>query len=192
MELNNDANKSFSQARRFYHSRKYREAFALYLLLAERGNTECQSFVGWMYFKGEGVVKAYDEAKRWISLAAQSGDRNAQYSLGLLHQLLGDYEKALAPYTKAAESGHSAAYYQLGKMYYAGLGVKKNQEKAYEFFETGARKGHIFARRQRSVMLIKGYKGIVFIPVGIALFVINILVGGWIAITETYSEKTYS
>ena len=191
MELNNDAD-SFSQARRFYNSGKHREAFALYLLLAKRGNIECQTFVGWMYFKGEGVVKDYDEAERWISLAADSGDRNAQYSLGLMHQLLGDYKNAIALYTKAAESGHSAAYYQLGKIYYAGLGVGKNHGKAYEFFETSARKGHIFARRERSLMLIKGYKGLVFIPIGIALFIINILVGGWTAITETYSEKTYS
>jgi TPR repeat protein len=191
MESNND-NITFDEAKHLYYRREFGKAFALYRILAERGNIECQTFVGWMYFKGEGVAKDYDEAKRWISLAADSGDRNAQYSFGLMYQLLGDYENAMVLYQRAAVLGHSAACYQLGKMYYAGLGVRENHVKAYEFFETSARMGHIFAKRQLSLMLIKGYKGLAFIPIGLVLFVINIFVGGWTAITETYSEKTYS
>ena len=184
--------KTIEEAKRLYDRKEYEKAFALYLILAERGNMECQTFVGWMYFKGEGVAKDHIEAKSWISRAANTGDRNAQYSFGVMCHLLGDYQNALVFYTKAAASGHSAAYYQLGEMYYAGLGVEMNYVKAYEFFETGAKMGHIFAKRQLSLMLIKGFKGLPYIPAGIALFVVNIFTGGWAAITDTYSEKTYS
>ncbi len=38
-----------------------------------------------MYEKGNGVPQDYKEAVRWYRLAAEQGDADAQYNLGLMH-----------------------------------------------------------------------------------------------------------
>ena len=38
-----------------------------------------------MYADGDGVPQDYAEALRWYGLAAEQGDANAQYGLGLMY-----------------------------------------------------------------------------------------------------------
>jgi len=38
-----------------------------------------------MYYIGEGVPKYHMEAAKWYKLAAQQGDADAQYNLGLMY-----------------------------------------------------------------------------------------------------------
>ena len=45
-------------------------------------------------------------------------------------------------YTKAAEQGDQKAQYYLGEMYQDGKGVKKNGNKALEWWEKSARQGY--------------------------------------------------
>ena len=40
-----------------------------------------------MYYKGEGVAQDYKEAVKWYRLAAEQGNANAQYILGLMYCL---------------------------------------------------------------------------------------------------------
>ena len=50
---------------------------------AEQGDAEAQSLLGYMYINGEGVLKDYKEAVKWIRKAAEQGYAEAQYNLGL-------------------------------------------------------------------------------------------------------------
>lgn len=50
---------------------------------ANNGSLESQKALSLMYFQGKGVIQDYQEAAKWMSLAAKQGDPDAQYSLGL-------------------------------------------------------------------------------------------------------------
>ncbi len=52
----------------------YKEAFRLWLPLAEQGNASAQSSLGLMYEKGQGVPQDYALAHMWFSLADYNGD----------------------------------------------------------------------------------------------------------------------
>ena len=68
------------------HKRKdYKEAFRLFLPLAEQGNTQAQSNLGLMYDKGQGVPQDDKEAVKWWRLSAEQRNERAQYNLSLMH-----------------------------------------------------------------------------------------------------------
>ena len=96
---------------------------------------------------------------------AKSGDVESQVFVGWLYSKgcksvgkdLKIAKKWLEP---AAELGYSAAYYQLGKMYFTGMHVEKNVGLAHEYFNNASKLGHIFAKREIALMKIKGYEGV--------------------------------
>ena len=66
------------------HKRKdYKEAFRLFLPLAEQGNVTAQYNLGHMHEKGKGVPQDYKEAVRLYRLSAEQGDADAQLKLGV-------------------------------------------------------------------------------------------------------------
>jgi TPR repeat protein len=46
----------------------YAEAARLYRILAEQGNADAQSNLGFMYSNGHGVPQDYAQAMKWLSL----------------------------------------------------------------------------------------------------------------------------
>ena len=62
-----------------------------------------------MYRNGEGVPQDYAEAVKWYRLAAEQGDADAQYNLGLMYDngngVPQDYKEAVKWYRLAAEQG---------------------------------------------------------------------------------------
>jgi len=56
----------------------YERSYKLFLPLAEGGNAEAARYVGLMKFSGKGTNKSIDDARQWLSVAAQKGDRVAQ------------------------------------------------------------------------------------------------------------------
>jgi len=50
-------------------------------LLAEQGDAEAQLNLGDMYSDGEGIAKDDREAVKWYRLAAEQGNKIAQYSI---------------------------------------------------------------------------------------------------------------
>ncbi len=86
-----------------------------------------------MYDKGEGVPQDYAKAMQWYQKAANQGDADAQFNLGVMYYegegAPQDYAKALQWYQKAANQGDAQAQYNLGFMYYKGeVGVDISQE----------------------------------------------------------------
>jgi hypothetical protein len=54
--------------------------------LAEQGNARVQTYLGFMYDRGEGVAQDYVEAGRWFRLAAEQGYAYAQNNLGRMYR----------------------------------------------------------------------------------------------------------
>ena len=66
-------------------SKDYEGAYKIFWPLANSGNAEAARYVGLMKFSGKGTVKSLQEAKQWLSVAAQKGDE-------LSGQILKKYE----------------------------------------------------------------------------------------------------
>ncbi len=76
----------------------------------------------------------------------KNNDPVALCYMGKKHKKEGDYEKALEYHTKAIELGDVDAHACLGNLYYNGLGVQKDEEKAIHHLEQAAIDGHPQAR----------------------------------------------
>jgi TPR repeat protein len=98
----------------------------------EEGNTA--------YLKGD-----YAAAVREWTPAAQAGQSNAEYSLGLLdYEGLGvakDYQTAFSWVGRAARQGHAAAQYALGTMHVEGKGTEVDYQVAAVWFAKAGKKG---------------------------------------------------
>ncbi|GAA3264647.1 hypothetical protein GCM10017706_26460 [Lactococcus lactis subsp. hordniae] len=92
----------------------------------------------------------------WIS--AELGQSKAQYTLGLDYYQKKNYTKAQSWLVKASNQKNADAENTLGVMYLNGLGVKKDVQKATDFFQSSAEQGNKFAAEHlgRSTILDKG------------------------------------
>ena len=52
----------------------YNKAYSLFFPLAKAGNAEAARYIGLMKFMGKGTNKDINEARQWLSVAAQKGD----------------------------------------------------------------------------------------------------------------------
>jgi TPR repeat protein len=90
---------------------------------------------------------AYIETMR---KAAEAGDADAQYDLGLMYHdgegVPEDYVEAVKWFRKAAEQGHAAAQFYLGIAYHGGVGVPKDDAEAVKWLRKAAEQGHARAQ----------------------------------------------
>ena len=68
-----------------YNRQDFTTAARLFFPLAERGNAQAQSRLGFMYEYGFGVPKNYEAAAWWTMQAAAQAEASAQYRLGLMY-----------------------------------------------------------------------------------------------------------
>lgn len=82
---------------------------ALYLLAAQKGYAPARNYIGFRFYKGEGVDKNLDSAVYWIQKAADQGDITAAANLGYLYadspDFIHDEEEAVKWLSKAIEGG---------------------------------------------------------------------------------------
>ena len=84
-----------------------------------------------------------EEAARYWTPLAESGDKVAQASLGLLYQtgqgVSQDHHRAIALFRASARQGYPFAFTALGASYHDGLGVTINKPAAMMWFLLAAR-----------------------------------------------------
>ena len=161
-----------------YQRKDYKEAFRLWLPLAEQGNHHAQYRLGVMYGNGRGgfptrpkrsgqvaieVSRAKESREaqslirasyqKWHKQAEEQGDSYAQRFLGAIFYLgLGvtqDYAEAAKWYKKAAEQGDSGAQNILGAMYERGKGIPKDYVEAYKWFSISGESGNGYGHEYR-------------------------------------------
>jgi cell division ATPase FtsA len=86
---------------------------------------------GYWYLAKGGIPAVVQEES--VEVAVQN-DAQAQYQMGLKHETAQDYRQAFESYKRAADTGLADAQNKLGKMYYYGLGVEKNDDISAEWF----------------------------------------------------------
>ena len=89
------------------------EAMNLFRKAAEQGHIDAHTFLGDMYFFGEGVPQDYAEAVKWYRKVAEQGDDVAQFKLGEMYKeekgVPKDMTEATKWIRKAAQQGHEYA-----------------------------------------------------------------------------------
>ncbi len=97
-------------------------------------------------FCRESPPKSKGEAKKLAKKRVKANDPDALHQMGVRHDDVGDYRKALGYYTKAAALGHVYAHFCLSVMYQEGQGVETDKKRSVYHLEEAAIGGHADAR----------------------------------------------
>ena len=91
---------------------------------------------------------------------AESGNLESQLELAQYYRWdkkgNPNFEEALKWYSMAAEQGDSAAFNNLGCMYFMGDGVEESPEKAFKLFQISAQEGNDSSQYSVGAMLYEG------------------------------------
>ncbi len=96
-----------------------------------------------------------------LAAEAESGDAQAQFQMGLLHErgaggVKRDFAKAFLWYAKAAPQGNIAAQNNLATLYTRGKGVERNHEEAVKWYRVAAMAGNDGAQNNLGWMYQNG------------------------------------
>jgi len=144
-----------------YESGDYETALREWVPLAEQGDINAQTNLGFMYSEGQGVPQDYNTAVKWYTLAAEQGGMDAQTSLGWMYKMGDgvpqDYKTAAKWYTLAAEQGAANGQFVLGLMYENGEGVLQDYKTAAKWYTLAAEQGFEMAQFFLGLIYLNGY-----------------------------------
>ena len=108
--------------------------------MAERGDRQAQLRLGLHYEAGEGVAQDFVQAAHWYKKSARDELTRSYFSMVHDDEMVSPL--AWRSEMKDSVSGLSDAKFALGRMYYLGRGVEKNDKKARKWFRRAAVTGH--------------------------------------------------
>lgn len=168
---------------------KYEEAIPLLRSLAKGGSEYACVYLAWLYQNGLGVPQDHHEAQTWYRVVADTGSPIGQHYLGSLLRKLNQFEEAFTWHKRSADAGYLPAIYRLSRMYAYGQGVTKDKNLAQKYLSDAAALGHLFAKRDIAIQMLKGRFGYQKIPIGFLQWVAVLAEGLFLAITTPNSEK---
>lgn len=128
-------------------------ALPWYLKAAQSGVAEAQVRLAELYAEGQGVEQDEEEALVWFGKAAEQGDDEGQFALGLHHEeVLGDNGTASVWYEKSAHQGNADAQYRLGLLLLGEPGVVRHPVRAWMFLSLAADGGLEESAEARDVL----------------------------------------
>ena len=127
------------------------ESLAQVMIWVEKEKPWAQVLLASMYLYGNcGLSKSYQRAKELYEMAAEQGEPNARFALGIMYEtgqgVDQSIERANEYYETAARQGHGQAMFNIGNAYYNGRGVDLSFTKASAFWKIGAEQGHVNAQ----------------------------------------------
>ncbi|MBT4220081.1 MAG: sel1 repeat family protein [Rhodospirillaceae bacterium] len=156
----NVAPTQLQKAENAYFSENYEKALSEFKLLAQEGSTSAHTYLGVMYYFGNGTTKDYSAAIKWWKLAASQGDASAQLNIGLMHYrgegVSKNYEAAIQWLFLAADQGNPHAQTMMGQMYYNGEAVSKDFNTAFKWYKNAASNGDSTAQNMLGIMYSEG------------------------------------
>jgi len=108
---------------------------------ARSGDAIAQFNLARMYDAGIGVRRNAKKAQEWYLVAAQSGNAEAQNSVGSMLQDRRKYSEAREWFEKASAQAHPQGTNNLAFLYDLGLGVPRDRAKAKELYISAAKLG---------------------------------------------------
>ncbi len=147
-----DEQKEFKKARHLTSQGQHKDAFSIYLALAEKENNALAQFnTGLNYQNGWGRPEDPVSACQWFEKAAARSIPMAQQLSGDcflqgIHTETPKPETAALWYERASNNGLLSATCLLGKLYLVGTGVDKDRDKGIALCIDAAQKGAITAQ----------------------------------------------
>lgn len=149
--------KIYQKALEDYDIKKFDEALSLATYFVNEG-ADCQNpsemkcetlqmFIADMYYGGKGTVKNVPEAKKYWTMAAKHGSKRAMTTLAKVLYNEKNYKEALSLLNEAAEKGDHSAMGLIGRMYFEGKGVPKDNCLANEWLQKAVDGGDEDAKR---------------------------------------------
>jgi hypothetical protein len=139
------------------HKGDYLTAFREFRSLAENGHANAQIQLGIMYEMGLGVKQDYTEASKWYQRAAIQGDKTAGKKLLEMRKkgLTTTFQPAV-PDSWQGNTTEPQSQYDIGIMYFKGIGIGRDYAIAYRWLHMAANQGHAKAQNDLAVLLSKG------------------------------------
>ena len=120
----------------------YLTAFSLALPQAEGGDAAAQTLIAEIYERGLGISKDTKQAAIWYEIAANSGNREAQFAFGVKlmkgQDVEQNVERGLELMQKAAEAGHPVANYNYANHIIDQRPTSAGYRQALPFYEKAA------------------------------------------------------
>jgi uncharacterized protein len=111
-----DRDTLFKEADDLFEKGEHVEAFELFRMLAECGDSSAMTRLAVIYFCGEGVEKNIDESIKWDIRAIEAGDIAAMTNLAITYASLREFRKARHWFERAVEMGDGDAAFDLAKL----------------------------------------------------------------------------
>jgi hypothetical protein len=127
---------------------------------ATRGDTDAQAEFGWDYFLGRCVPKSNDDARKWLSLAAEKGDTPSMAALAELYHREHDDTAAVQWARRGANLGERHSQSVLAWLYYRGVGVKKDYKVAADWAMKSAVQANSGGQELLGILLQEGGDGL--------------------------------
>jgi TPR repeat protein len=139
------------------HKGDHITAFREFRSLANAGHMKAQYHLGLLYEMGLGVQQDYSEAARWYGKAAVQGDVRSQKRLIIMRKKgLTTNQQPVIPPEWQGSTTDPQSQYDLGVMYFMGLGVEKNYLTASDWFRKSANQNYPKAQHDLALMLLQG------------------------------------
>ena len=122
-----------------------KESLKYYKIAARNQHVEAQYKLFEIYSNGEIIEKDNQEAIKWLKESAEQGYAEAQNDLGIYCRDESKFGKKLAFgwFEQAARQGYAEAQTNVGECYKEGLGVERNTQRAFYWFNEAANKGEV-------------------------------------------------
>jgi TPR repeat protein len=146
---------------KLFNEGNYSEAFTLLKQLYSEGyqNSEIPIRLAWCYQTGNGVEQDINIAKLIYQKASDAGDALADFYLGTIFKNERNWKKSEYYFKKSADAGNVSSMYWLGALYASPNELGKNLELSYYYLSQASEKGHVFAKRDIALSLIRGTHG---------------------------------
>jgi len=124
----------------------FKKAFKWYSKASDQGNADAHYNIGMMYINGQGVIKDFKEASKWLRKAEEEMlTTEVPHDLGEKyyqeHALPKGYKETLRLLHTAADKSNTDALFRLGIIYKYGIGVSRDDQAAFGFFQNAAELG---------------------------------------------------
>lgn len=117
---------------------------------ADNGFTQAEYLIGKLLYRGEIVAQDIPKAIEYLERAAEKGNAYAAYLAGkirLTEEAVKDIEKAIRNFEIAAKNGNDFAEFQLGRLFYFGKEIPKDEAKGMEWLKSSAEHGNKYAEQ---------------------------------------------
>jgi TPR repeat protein len=126
-----------------------RLAFDLFSRAAEAGDRFSQLDLGYFFDTGLYVRKDKEEALRWYHKAYRQGEASAANNIATVHRDSGELRKMIWWFRRAAALGEDDTFFELGRCYEMGLGVRKNFDTAKRLYRRVLRSRDVVVENTR-------------------------------------------